>query len=312
LARYLPAALVLVLLVATGAAFVYTERLKLEPSPIRGTRVEPALISPVCDCETGRTRISVQLRKNDVLTVSIVDSGGREVRRLATERPAPSAREAIFFWNGRVAGLRPAPEGTYRAQVRLELLEKTITLPNEIRVDTTRPKVTAGRARPSTISPDGDRRSDFATVRFALDEPGQAQLLVDGRRRALAREARRRGRLEWYGRVAGRPVRAGTYALTVVADDLAGNRSPPARAGTVRVRFVELARESVVVPPGGLVRTLVLTDARSYRWRFAGRGGTSRARVLAVPAPSKPGRYTLFVEARGHGDRMGVTVRRRR
>jgi hypothetical protein len=310
LARYLPAALVLVLLVATGAAFVYTERLKLEPSPIRSTRVEPALISPVCDCETGRTRISFRLRKNDVLTVSIVDSGGREVRRLATERPAPRVREATFFWNGRVAGMRPAPEGTYRAQVRLELLEKTITLPNEILIDATRPQVATTRAQPRTISPDGDRRADSVTVRFTLDEPGQAQLRVDGVRRVLGQKERRRGRLEWFGRVNGRPVRAGSYALTVVAEDLAGNRSRPTWAGRLRVRYVELARESIVVPPRGLVRTLVLTDVRSYRWRLAGRTGTATAPRLVVRAPARPGRYTLFVEARGHGDRMTVEVRR--
>ena len=37
--RHAPAALVAALLVATGLSFLYVESLKLEPSPIRGTRV---------------------------------------------------------------------------------------------------------------------------------------------------------------------------------------------------------------------------------------------------------------------------------
>jgi hypothetical protein len=32
--------------------------------------------------------------------------------------------------------------------------------------------------------------------------------------------------------------------------------------------------------------------------------------VLEVRAPARPGRYVLFVGARGHGDRMTVEVRR--
>jgi hypothetical protein len=312
LPRYLPAALVLALLTATGAAFLYTELLKLEPSPIRTTRIDHELISPVCDCPTGKTRISFRLRKRDVLTVSIVDSGGREVRRLATERPVPQLRPVVFTWNGRVFGGKPAPEGLYRPQVRLELLEKTITLPNEIRVDTTKPKVAILSVRPRTISPDDDGRSDHVSVRYGLDEPAQAALRVNGVRRVLGKGVRRRGRLDWFGRVAGRPVPPGFYRLAVVAVDRAGNRSLPAQAGRVRVRYVELAEDAVVVAPRGLVRTLVFTDAASYRWRLAGRTGTARTRRLVVRAPARPGRYMLFVAARGHADRMIVRVRARR
>jgi hypothetical protein len=309
LSRFLPAALVLVLLVATGSAFVYAESLKLEPSPIISTKVEP-LVSPICDCPTGLARIAFKLRKKDVLTVSILDSGGREVRRLVTERPAPRQQQVAFFWNGRIAG-KPAPEGDYRAQVRLELLEKTITLPNEIRVDTTPPKVTVTATSPLRISPDGDRRKDAVTVRYVLDEPGQVRLLANGVQRVLGHSERRSGRLVWYGRVDGHTVPAGKYRLTLIARDLAGNESRPARAGTVRVRYVALAKDSVVVRPLGLVRVRVSTDAASYRWRFAGGSGETRARRLELRAPTKPGSYALFVEANGHGDRMTVVVRKR-
>ena len=254
-------------------------------------------------------RIAFKLRKKDVLTVSILDSGGREVRRLVTERPAPRQQQVAFFWNGRIAG-KAAPEGDYRAQVRLELLEKTITLPNQIRVDTTPPKVTVTATRPLRISPDGDRRMDSVTVAYALDEPAQhgtARQRCAAGARAVCGAGRR---LIWSGRVDGHPVPAGRYRLTVVATDLAGNESRPARAGTVRVRYIALAKDEVTVRPLGTVRVRVSTDAASYSWRFAGGRGESSARRLELPAPRKPGRYALFVAARGHGDRMTVIVRK--
>jgi hypothetical protein len=310
LTRYLPALLVLVLLAATGLAFVYAESLKLEPSPITSTRVD-RLVSPVCDCATGRARIAFKLRKKDVLTVSILDSGGREVRRIATERPVPAKQEVSFFWNGRVAGRKPAPDGVYHAQVRLELLEKTITLPNQIRVDATPPRATITSARPRTISPDGDRRSDYVSVGYTVDEPAQVELRVDGVKRVLGNGVHRRGQLKWYGRIDGTTMPAGTYRLRLVAIDEAGNRSRPSRAVLVRVRYIQLFRDSVVVRPLGLVRTLVFTDAASYTWRLAGRSGTTHAKRLVVRAPARPGSYALFVETHGHADRMSVVVRRR-
>ena len=103
---------------------------------------------------------------------------------------------------------------------------------------------------------------------------------------------------------------AGKYRLTLVATDEAGNESRPTRAGTVRVRYIALAKDSVTVRPLGTVRVRVSTDAATYRWRFAGGRGETKARRLELRAPKKPGSYALFVEANGHGDRMTVIVRK--
>jgi hypothetical protein len=78
----------------------------------------------------------------------------------------------------------------------------------------------------------------------------------------------------------------------------------------VRVRHIELGVRSLVVRPRRFIRVSVSTDARSYRWRIAGRTGTVHARRLVLRAPAKPGRYVLFVDTRGRGDRMTVLVRR--
>ena len=97
-ARYAPAALVAALLVATGLAFLHTESLKLETSPIRQTRVTK-LFSPVCRCNTSKARIALRLAKPDVVSVSIVDMSGSDVRRLVTGKPGGG--RVAFLWNGR-------------------------------------------------------------------------------------------------------------------------------------------------------------------------------------------------------------------
>ena len=97
----------------------------------------------------------------------------------------PTQRQVAFFWNGRIADAKAAPEGNYRAEVRLELLEKTITLPNESRRHDAA-KVTVTATRPLRISPDGDRRTDSVTVTYVLDEPARAALFANGVRRVLS------------------------------------------------------------------------------------------------------------------------------
>jgi hypothetical protein len=299
--------LALALLVATGLAFIYTESLKLVQSPIRRTVVAP-LISPVCRCPTARARISFRLRKADVLTVSVIDTSGNEVRRLATARPERKSVPITFVWNGKVTGGRVAPEGVYRTRVRLDLLEKTITLPNEIRVDTTPPTVKVTSVRPRVISPDHDGRAEYVTVGYSLSEQGHALLRVGGVRRVLGKGVQQTGKLRWFGRIDGHAAPPGRYRLAVVAIDLAGNRSRPAPAGSVRVRYIQFARRSLTVRAGRRFRARVITDAASYGWRFARTSAKAHAKVLVLRAPQRAGRYVLFVDANGHADRMTVVV----
>jgi hypothetical protein len=181
-ARYAPAVLVAVLLVATGAAFLRTESLKLETSPIRQTRVTK-LFSPVCRCATSKARIAIRLAKPDVVSVSIEDDAGQDVRQLVAERPA--AGRTAFLWNGRDDAGQVVRDGSYRARVRLDLIEKTFLLPNLIRVDTRRPTVKVVSVDPRVFSPDGDRRSDRIDVRYTVDEKARAMLFVDGVRRVV-------------------------------------------------------------------------------------------------------------------------------
>jgi hypothetical protein len=283
--------------VATGLAFLHTESLKLETSPIRQTRVTK-LFSPVCRCETSKARIALRLAKPDVVSVSIVDNSRRDVRRLVSERPA-SGRVA-FLWNGRDDAGRVVPDGFYRARVRLDLREKTFALPNAIRVDTKRPSAKVVSVRPRVFSPDGDRRADRVSVRYTLDERARGMLYVDGVRRVAGSTLERSGELRWYGKVGGRSLPAGRYRLAVVAVDPAGNRSLPVNAGPVRIRYIELVPSRLSAKAGGWVRVRVSTDARRVTWHLGARSGTATAPAFRIRAPKAPRRYLLAVSAHGH------------
>ena len=84
--RLAPAVLVAALLVATSAAFVVTEKLKLTRNPIVGPRVDK-IFSPTCDCATDSATIAFRLRSPDRVSLQIIDADGDVVRELARDRP---------------------------------------------------------------------------------------------------------------------------------------------------------------------------------------------------------------------------------
>jgi hypothetical protein len=297
---------VLALLGATAAAFAVTERLKLERSPVTGTRVDK-VFSPVCECARDSATISFVLREPGRLTVDVLDRSGRPVRTLVRSSDEPRGR-VTYLWDGRDDLDRLVPDGVYRPRVRLRRHGRTIVLPNPIRVDTADPRIRILRVSPRVFSPDGDGRRDRVTAWYEIDDPARAMMLVDGRRRVLERFRKTEGRLVWFGRIGGRPVRPGIYELRLRAVDRAGNRSRSTRAVPVRVRYVALARERIEVEAGKRFSVRVLTDAASYRWRFAGRTGASRSPVLTLVAPEEPGTYSLYVVTGRWADRAEVAV----
>jgi FlgD Ig-like domain len=298
--------IVLALLGATAAAFAVTERLKLERSPITGTRVD-RLFSPVCECARDVAVISFVLRQPSKVTVDILDAGGRAVRTLVRDRDELRGRVS-YTWDGRNEADRVVAEGRYRPRVRIEEHGRTIVLPNPIRVDTTAPRIRLSQVFPRVFSPDGDGRADRITATYEVDGIARPMMLVDGRRRVLGRFQPRGGRLAWFGRVNGRPVRPGTYEIRVRALDRAGNRSRRTRAVPVRVRYVELARERIEVVAGRRFGVRVSTDADSYRWLFAGERGVGRADLLVLRAPEEPGTYTVYVTVGQWADKAEVVV----
>ena len=297
---------VLALLGATAAAFAVTERLKLERSPVTGTRVD-RVFSPVCECARDVAVISIVLRRRETVTLDILNRNGRSIRTLVQNLREPAGRVS-YTWDGRDNLERVVAEGVYRPRVQLERNGRTIVLPNPIRVDTTAPVIGLVSVFPRVFSPDSDGSRDRVTASYRIDERARAVMLVDSRQRAQSKFRGVEGNLVWFGRVNGRVVRPGLYEIRLRAVDRAGNRSVRTRAVSVRVRFVELSRELIEVGAGKRFSVRVRTDAPSYRWLFDERRGVGRREVLVLRAPEEAGPYTLYVTVGGRAARAEVVV----
>jgi hypothetical protein len=307
-ARIASTALVVALLAATATAFALTEGLKLEQSPILGTKVDETF-SPICACDKARARISFRLRKADRVDVAVLNDADEVVATPVQGRRFPRGR-VVVTWNGLDAAGDPLPEGAYRPRVHLRGERRTIVLPNPIELDTTPPEIVGSRVAPRVFSPDGDRRADRLRVSYRLSEPGRVLLFVNGVKRVETRFPRERDTLSWFGLVDGRAVRAGPYALAIRAVDPAKNLSDATHLPVVVVRFVALGRKRVVAIAGSRFAIRVSSDARTVRWRLGPRTGVARPGTLHLRVPEQAGRFTLTVSAGGHAARAAVFVRK--
>jgi hypothetical protein len=298
LARTVSTVLVVCLLGGTAAAFAVTQGLKLDKSPIFRTDVDKR-VSPAAGTEA---KIAFRLRESDAVTVSVVDDDGEVVRTLLPRRRVRAGR-VVVTWDGRDDAGRPLPEGEYRPRIRLADERTTTTLPNDIELDTTAPSFEFGEVQPRVISPDGDGRAEGIRVRFSSGEPVRALLFVAGKRRVLT-QARESGVIRWSA-----PLRPGRYRLQLAAQDRAGNTTRRVPAGTVRVRYIELARNVIRARPGFRFGVGVSTDAPNYRYRFAGGRGVGGGRFLRIRAPEEAGCYRVSVQANRHADSALVIVR---
>jgi hypothetical protein len=306
-ARIASTVLVVALIAATAAAFALTQGLKLQPSPILGTRVDD-VFSPVCGCERDTATISFRLREADRLDISIVDGAGTVVRTIERGHVYPRGRLTIR-WDGRDDAGRVLPEEEFYARIHLRDERKTIRLPNPIRIDVTPPRLELVSAAPRVFSPDGDGRADRVTFRYRSDEPARGMLFVDGTRRVLTRFPREEETIVWNGRAEGRPLPVGPHRVRLAAFDPAGNVARPTEPVTVVLRYVSIGRARILVLPGQRFALRVSSDAERVRWRLGARRGVARPGTLRIRAPLQKGRFTLTVTAGAHSARAAVFVR---
>lgn len=197
------AAIVVVLLIGgTAAAFAYTQGLKQTKSPIVATHVTKQF--------SRFARIAFGLRRDDHVSIEILDGHGRVVRTLVSDRAVRRGYRG-FTWNGRGDGGRRLPDGVYKARVELADADRTIDLPNRIVLDTVPPRVTG--ASPHVTS-------TLLRVRYRFDEEGHALLFVDGMRRVKSLSIRPSGVVQ----LALREIPKGAV-VALAAQDLAGNVS---------------------------------------------------------------------------------------
>jgi len=225
--RWLAVATVGGLLVATAAAFVVTEKLKLTPAPIVSTQVSKTF-SPVCGCLTSNATISFRLRRGGRIEVDVLTAGGTLTRRLARRRFR--AGFVFFRWFGRGPTGSLSPDGDYKIRVQLFSEHRAIVLPNIIRLITVPPTVERFRITRRSILI-GQR----LRVEYRFNESAHPILFIDGRQAVLGRFAHASGTLDWYGKVALTPIRRGIHRLALAARDSAGNTSPVTASIAVRV-----------------------------------------------------------------------------
>ncbi len=129
------AALVFALLVlATVAAFAYSQRLKRDPlvldkvSFVAVPRVAPEPgearevirpFTPNDDCRFDRERIRFRVTQTDHATVQVVKPGGKLVVTLARDRFLKRYKFHTFYWDGRERNDGIAPPGRYKLRVKL-------------------------------------------------------------------------------------------------------------------------------------------------------------------------------------------------
>jgi hypothetical protein len=325
LSRFAVTAVVLALVAATSAAFAVTERLKLERSPITA----PAFtrdVSPVCDCPTAEARLELRFRRPEVVTATIVDLQDRPVRVIAVREEIAAGTHA-FVWDGRDESGDVVEDGRYRLRLRFERERRSILVPTVIRVDTRAPRLRGVTVSRETISPDGDGRGDKLVIRYRTDERASAELVVDGRVvvRTRLRERGTRHKLEWRGTFRDEttgelvPAPRGTYEVSLVVRDVAGNES--AETFPLRVRYIELDQTAYEAEVGGVLRFTVDTDAAVYEWfLFRPRNGrfgppvlldrevTEREVAVRIPSDARPGTYVLRAVAVEHRARANVAV----
>ena len=245
----------------------------------------------------------------------MLDSDGRSVRTLvaiATSGRVGSRTRGT----GATTRIASCPKACIGRAFSSSENGRTIVLPNPIRVDTTAPKIRIVRVCAAGVLA---RRRRTARPRHGDLRGRRARARDDARRRASgacsSKFRPRQGKLVWFGRIGGRPVRPGLVRDPLRAVDRAGNRSVRTRAVLVRVRYVELSRERIEVVAGKRFSVRVRTDARSYRWLFAGKRGEGRRQVLVLRAPETPGDvHALRLGRRTGGPSAGSsspTARRR-
>jgi hypothetical protein len=305
-ARVLSTAIVLALLAATAAAFAITEGAKLEHSPILRTKVDP-VFSPSSQVHPV-AHIDFQLRTRERISVWIEDKDGDRVGTLLTNRTYRAGSKVSLVWDGVASNGIVQPDGKYLPVVKLARSHRVITLPSPITIDTKPPVITVRHPLYPILSPDGDHRRDSFTVPYTLNERAHAILRVRGRQVEFTLGQKESGELHWNGKLNGRPVRPGRYLLTVAAQDEAGNVSKGFPFAIAQVRYLTLARDRVVVKPGGRFALRVSTDYPTVGWRLHGAHGEQAHGTLHFRAPKRAGVYRLYVTAGSHSARCAVVV----
>jgi hypothetical protein len=312
------------LVVATGAAFFVTQRLK-RSTPIVTRVFFYEWISPNGDGRKDSVHLRFDLPKSQHVTAWIVNSRGEEVRTLADDVFMHRGTRR-FVWNGKGDDGLVVRDGIYRLRVGLRTEGRSVTVPRPLHVDTSPPHPRVLAVTPPTILPGAGGTLGRARVRFEGPTTVKPvfrvwQTRLRGPAKLVAEFEGRRGRRtgKWDGLANGRVAPPGSYAISVTVEDIAGNQGsspavlPPLRAyavphSGVTVSYFTLAGPSVPVRPGAIARFSVGPVGQRTTWRLApyGRGGAIRRGAssgpriaVRVPRDANADVYSLYVTSAG-------------
>jgi hypothetical protein len=125
------------LVVATIAAFAWSQRLKRDPLvldrvtflavPRAHPHAPPARgFTPNGDCRFDRERIRFRVTRSDRANVQVVKPGGKLIVTLARDTYLKRYRFFTFYWDGRMRNDGTAPPGRYKLRVKLLGQDRTL------------------------------------------------------------------------------------------------------------------------------------------------------------------------------------------
>jgi hypothetical protein len=277
-------AVFVLLVAATFAAFFVAQRLKSAPQ-VAGIKSITQHFSPNGDGRRDAALIEVRVRRDDDVTIAIVDEGGEQVKRLASAVPAVTRQALPVSWDGTTEDGSRAPEGLYRVRVSLRHGGRAVTLNPGVRLDLTAP-------RPTVLvgGPDGSKwitgpvagpvpfrvrvvSQRFPTlVRVLRTDAGEPEEVSSFELPPNTREG------EWDGRAGAAPAPPGTYQVVAAVRDVAGNvglSAPPGtRNGAIRGQPGVSVRGLLAQPPADPVRAgeratfAIDSRGRPFKWRM--------------------------------------------
>jgi len=132
------AAVVFALLVlATAAAFAWSQRLKRDPLVLDRVSLRPVprlhpdappvrAFTPNGDCRYDRVRIRFRTTVSDTGDVQVIEPGGRLILTLARDAYLKRYTFHTYYWDGRMRDDGIAPPGRYKLRVRLHGEDRTL------------------------------------------------------------------------------------------------------------------------------------------------------------------------------------------
>lgn len=266
------------------------------PPPIITRFVATHAFSPGNPGARHVARVSIRLSEPSDVTITIKDSSGRIVARLADEAPV-RARTFSVPWLGRDLGGARVPDGEYTIDLDARAGEKRFSKSRRVVVDTTAPRpVTTVESTPAGCVATASAPGEAAAITFTAVGTGTG---------TPPREIGPRGsaKWRWNGRAGdGNRLGAGLKAIRITAVDERGNASVRSRTcwianlvATATPRAPSSGDEVGVTVPGGPDANVTL----SLRARLGDLGGFAGRPVVggsigpALSGPAGTTRVTI-------------------